>query len=159
MTSFARPGPLGILTAACLALASCGPAPTRTDSAQGDDRTLIPGGNYVLVGMDGGAVPLRNVTLRVEETRLSGNGPCNGYSVDNNAALPSLVLSPIITSQATCKDIGLENRYLSVLQSASLMEFYGGVLKVKSPSTWLIFERGVRADSAVNALDAARGRQ
>lgn len=155
-----RSARFGLPIAACaavFALAACEPtAPPVTD---GEDRGFIPGGDYVLVGMDGAAVPLRDVTLRVEEKRISGKGPCNGYSAQNQAELPAVALAPIVSTKAACKNMQLENRFLSVLQSATAMEFYGGVLKVKSPSTWLIFERGVRADSAVNALDAVRGGQ
>ncbi|RJL16388.1 META domain-containing protein [Paracoccus siganidrum] len=140
--------------AAILALAACEPA-----APPGEDRGFIPGGNYVLVGMDGGTVPLRNVTMLVEEYRISGQGPCNSYSAQNNVDLPQVSLSPIVSTEMACKDSRLENRFLSVLQSATEMEYYGGVLKVKSPSTWLIFEYGVRADSGVSALDAARGSQ
>ncbi|SIS80461.1 META domain-containing protein [Paracoccus saliphilus] len=158
MSRLARLGlPVAVATAA-LALAACEPT-TPPASAGEEDRGFIPGGDYVLVGMDGEAVPLRDVTLRVEEKRISGKGPCNGYSAQNQAELPALALAPIVSTKAACKNLQLENRFMSVLQSATEMEYYGGVLKVKSPSTWLIFERGVRADSAVNALDAVRGGQ
>lgn len=140
-----------------LALAACEPTTTGA-TAGGEDRGFIPGGSYVLVGMDGATVPLRNVTLLIEEKRISGQGPCNAYSAANNAALPAVALSPLVSTKMACKDLKIENRFLSVLQSATQMEFYGGVLKVKSPSTWLIFEHGVRAGS-VNALDVARGTQ
>lgn len=160
MTSFARLGLFGALSVATLALAACEPAPA-TPTAPGDDRSFIPGGHYVLVGMDGQTVPLRNVTLLVEEKRISGQGPCNGYGAVNNAELPALQLSPIVSTKVACKDLKLENRFLSVLQQASEVDYYGGVLRIKSPSTWLIFEQGRRADEAsgVDALAAARGTQ
>ena len=153
-----RPARLGLSLAAVtavFALAACEPSAPPDPN----DRGYIPGGDYVLVGMDGAAVPLRNVTMKVEEKRLSGLGPCNGYSAANTAELPAVALEPIVSNRMACKNSTLENRFFSVLQSASEMEFYGGVLKVKSPSTWLIFERGVRADSSVNALDQVRGGQ
>lgn len=158
MPSPARLGLAGAVTAATLALAACEPVPSAVTVGGGEDRGFIPGGSYVLVGMDGQTVPLRNVTLLVEERRLSGQGPCNSYSASNNAELPAVSLSPIVSTKAACKDLKLENRFLSVLQRATEMDFYGGVLRVKSPSTWLIFEHGVRA-SSVNALDQARGTQ
>lgn len=157
MPSLARIGLAGALTAATFALAACDPA---TTVSSGEDRGYIPGGHYVLVGMDGQTVPLRNVTLLVEEKRLSGEGPCNSYSAQNNVALPAVQLSPIVMTQMACKDMKLENRFISVLQQANEMEFYGGVLKIKSPSTWLIFEHGRRADtSGASALDTARASQ
>ncbi|MDB6176752.1 META domain-containing protein [Paracoccus sp. Z330] len=137
-------------TAATLALASCGPAQIGSGG--------IPQGEYVLVGMDGGTVPLRNVTLVVDGSQISGRGPCNSYSTQNNANLPALELSPIVSTKMHCKDAPLENRFFSVLQTANEMEFYGGVLKVKSPQTWLIFEHGHRADEVqVSAVESARG--
>ena len=150
---------VGALTAATLALAACEPTTPPAGTAPGEDRGFIPGGNYVLVGMDGQTVPLRNVTLLVEENRLSGQGPCNGYSATNNAELPAISLSPIISTKMACKDIELENRFLSVLQQSTAVDFYGGVLRIKSPSTWLIFEHGVRDTSGVSALEQARGTQ
>lgn len=154
----------GAALAASLALAACVPPATSntasSTTAEGgveEDRGFIPGGKYVLVGMDGAAVPLRNISLEIKETSISGTGPCNGYGAVNTVELPAVALTQFQTTNATCKDSKIENRYLTVLQAATNMEYYGGVLKVKSPSTWLIFERGVRADSTVTALDAARG--
>lgn len=147
---------LGLAAAAVttLALASCGPATTSSGSGG------IPQGEYVLVGMDGGTVPLRNVTLVVGDNQLSGRGPCNSYSVTNNASMPALQLSPINSTKMHCKDAPLENRFFATLQSATEMEFFGGVLKVKSPRTWLIFEHGRRAtEPQVDALEAARAAQ
>ncbi len=141
---------------ATMALAACEPTSPGA-LAGGEDRGFIPGGSYVLVGMDGQTVPLRNVTMLVERNRVSGQGPCNSYSATNNAELPAVSLSPIVSTKATCKDQQLENRFLSVLQQANEMEFHGGVLKVHAPSTWLIFEHGVRGSSSVSALDQARG--
>ncbi|SNT72965.1 META domain-containing protein [Paracoccus seriniphilus] len=149
------PAGLGVAvaaTAATLALASCGPAPIETGG--------IPQGEYVLVGMDGGTVPLRNVTLSLAGTQITGRGPCNSFSTQNSATLPALQLSPIASTRMYCKDAPLEGRFFSVLQSATSMEYSGGVLKVKSPETWLILERGHRADEVqVSAVEAARGTQ
>lgn len=149
-----RPTRLGLAAAAVattLALAACGPAtPVETGG--------VPQGEYVLVGMDGGTVPLRNVTLTIAGNQLSGRGPCNSYVGQNNATPPALQLTPIVTTQMHCKDAPLEDRFLATLQSAYEMEYFGGVLKVKSPVTWLIFEHGHRADEVqISALDAARG--
>lgn len=152
MTRIFRTGALVALSAATLGLAACGPAGTVGGSGG------IPTGEYVLVGMDGGTVPLRNVTLVVEPGSVSGRGPCNTYSATNEAALPAMQLTPIVSTQMMCKDMRLETRFLSTLQSATEMEFYGGVLKVKSPQTWLIFEHGHRADEQpVDPVEAARG--
>ncbi len=156
MTRFSRLGFAGASVAATLVLAACEPAPT---TPPGEDRGFIPGGSYVLVGMDGETVALRNVSMLVEERRVSGAGPCSSYSAQNNVDLPQVSLSAINSPRTPCKDSRTENRFLSVLQQATEMEYYGGVLKVKSPSTWLIFERGVRADGAVSVLDAARAGQ
>lgn len=160
MPALTRPRLAAAAVLAATALAACTPVPpaATSTSPDGQDTGFIPGGSYVLVGMDGQTVPLRNVTLLVERDRLSGEGPCNSYSAQNNAELPAVALSPIVSTKMACKDMKIENRFLSVLQQATAMEFYGGVLKVKSPSTWLIFEHGVRA-SSVSALDQARGTQ
>lgn len=158
MPRLARFGTFGALTAAALALAACEPTPP-VDPA--NDRGFIPGGDYALVGMDGATVPLRNMTLTIAEGSISGRGPCNGYGARNNAELPLVALSPLQTTGVACgKNTTIENRFFQVLQSATEMEYYGGVLKVKSPQTWLIFERGVTATQAqVSAVDQARAGQ
>lgn len=157
MSRLARFGTFGALTAAALVLAACEPTP----AVSPDDRGFIPGGDYVLVGMDGATVPLRNMTLTIAETSISGRGPCNGYGARNTAELPLVALSPLQQTGVACgKNATLENRYFSVLQAATEMEYFGGVLKVKSPSTWLIFERGVpEAQAQISALDQARAGQ
>lgn len=159
MTRLARPGTLAMLTAAALALGACAPAAPAVDPV--NDRGFIPGGDYVLVGMDGETVPLRNITLTIGERSISGRGPCNGYGAANNAELPLVQLSPLQQTGVDCgKNARIENRFFSVLQSATEMEYFGGVLKVKSPLTWLIFERGVpEAQAQVSALDQARAGQ
>lgn len=156
MPRLARSGTIGALTAAAFALAACEPT-SAVDPA--NDRGFIPGGDYVLVGMDGATVPLRNMTLTISEGSVSGRGPCNGYGAKNNAELPLVQLSPLQTTNVPCgKNTTVENRFFQVMQSATEMEYYGGVLKVKSPSTWLIFERGV-PEAQLNAVDQARAGQ
>ncbi|MDB6182158.1 META domain-containing protein [Paracoccus fistulariae] len=151
---FSRPFMAVAAAAAVLSLAACeDPAPKT--SAGG-----IPLGDYVLVGLGGRTVPLRDVTLRVEENRLSGHGPCNRYTVENNGDLPALQLGPISSSTQACAvNQDLETSFFQTLQSATSVEYYGGVLKVKAPQTWLIFERGVPKRDQISALDAARGQQ
>ncbi|GGF55440.1 hypothetical protein GCM10011402_04280 [Paracoccus acridae] len=159
MSRLARFGTFGALTAAAFALAACEPATPAVDPA--NDRGFIPGGDYALVGMDGATVPLRNMTLTIGEKSVSGRGPCNGYGAINNAELPLVALSPLQKTNVPCgKNTTIENRFFEVLQSATEMEYYGGVLKVKSPLTWLIFERGVTgAQAQVTAVDQARAGQ
>lgn len=140
---------------ATLALAACEDSKPR--AAVGG----IPLGDYVMVGIGNGTVPLRNVTLQLSEDSIAGRGPCNGYGAKNTADLPALALSGFTSTNATCKDQALEERFFNALRQATEMEYYGGVLRVKGP-TWLIFERGVPASlatSGVSALEAARGTQ
>lgn len=151
---FSRPFLAVTAAAAIFAVAAC------EDPAPKSSLGGIPFGDYVLVGIGGGTVPMRDVTLKIEENRLSGHGPCNGYTVENTAELPALALGQINTSNTPCaKNQNLESRFFQTLQSATTVEYYGGVLKVKAPQTWLIFERGVPMRDQVSALEAARGQQ
>lgn len=147
-----RPGLAAALVAAALTLAACAPEPPRTVGTVNG----VPLGSYVLVGIGNGTVPLRNMTLTVAETSVTGHGPCNSFAAANSAELPAVALGPLQTSQAACDKAQLEQRYFDALRQASSMEYYGGVLRVKGP-TWLIFERGVpAAEAATSALDTAR---
>ena len=146
-----------VVTAAALAatftLAACADDTPKTAVAG------IPMGDYVMVGMGNGTVPLRNITMRVNETSISGVGPCNGYGAKNAAELPAMQLTNFTSTNVACKDLELENRVFQALQQATEMDFYGGVLRVKGP-TWLIFERGLPASMAGgNVVDQARANQ
>lgn len=133
---------------AALGLTACGP----TTGGMGG----VPHGEYVLVGIDGGTVPERNITLSVTPEGISGHATCNSYSAQNTATLPAVSLTPLVTTKMACRGMGLENRYFQVLQTVNEVEYFGGVLKAKSPSTWLIFEHGVpAADLAAGQAGAA----
>jgi heat shock protein HslJ len=133
MTSFRL---AALTTLAALSLSGCG---STTGSGMGG----VPHGEYVLVGIDGGTVPERNITLSVTPEGISGHATCNSYSAQNTATLPAVALTPLVTTKMLCGGMALENRYFEVLQSVNEVEYFGGVLKAKSPSTWLIFEHGV----------------
>lgn len=143
-----------IALAATAALAACEDPQPRTSVAG------IPMGDYVMVGIGNGTVPLRNVTLTLTENAVSGRGPCNSYGANNAAELPQLAVSNFTTTERSCEFQELEDRFFNALRQANEIEYFGGVLRVKGP-TWLIFERGVPAAYAtsVSALDAARGSQ
>ena len=146
--------PLAALGLAALSLAACAPA-----QPAGDPMGGLPANDYVLVGIGNGTVPLRNITLTLRPEGISGRGPCNGYAARNTVPLPAVAFEPLQTTGITdCKDLEVEQRFFNALQSATEMEFYGGVLKIKGP-TWLIFESGRPAAQATDALSAARGNQ
>ncbi|WP_108501896.1 META domain-containing protein [Paracoccus indicus] len=139
--------------AATLTLAACAQQPA------GDPMGGIPANDYVLVGIANGTVPLRNITITVRPEGVSGRGPCNGYAAKNTAQLPAIAFEPLQTTGVTdCKDAAVEQRFFNALQQANVMEYYGGVLRIKGP-TWLIFESGRPANLQTDALSAARGNE
>ncbi|MFN4061723.1 MULTISPECIES: META domain-containing protein [Paracoccus] len=144
---------LALAAIATLTLAACETTPA------GDPMGGIPANDYVLVGIGNGTVPLRNITLTTRPEGVSGRGPCNGYAARNTVPLPAVAFEPLQTSGVSgCADEAVEQRFFQALQQATEMEYYGGVLRIKGP-TWLIFESGRPAESATDALSAARGNQ
>ena len=55
-------------------------------------------GSYRLAGIDGQKVPA-SATLTIAGNQISGQGPCNAYNAQNQAAWPAVALSPIASTR------------------------------------------------------------
>ena len=60
------------------------------------------------------------VTLDLtEQGRIAGQGPCNRYSGENQAALPALRVAALISTKMACPDLTLETVYFTALTAAT----------------------------------------
>ena len=99
------------------------------------------GGMYRLISDDPG---LWRVTLEIENTRVSGQGPCNRYFgsvVQSNTGSNSIQLGPLASTKMACPHLSAEHRYFQELQRASMVEVVpNGVILTTSDETKLVFK-------------------
>ena len=79
------------------------------------------GGIYHLISDD---PALQRVTLEVEDTRVSGQGPCNRYfgSITRpDAGSNSIQVGPIASTKMACPHLSAEHRYFQDLQRVSMV--------------------------------------
>ena len=99
------------------------------------------GGMYRLISDDPG---LWRVTLEIENTRVSGQGPCNRYFgsvVQSNTGSNSIQLGPLASTKMACPHLSAEHRYFQELQRASMVEVVpNGLILTTSDETKLVFK-------------------
>ena len=99
------------------------------------------GGMYRLISDDPG---LWRVTLEIENTRVSGQGPCNRYFgsvVQSNTGSNSIQLGPLASTKMACPHLSAEHRYFQELQRASMVEVVpNGLILTTSDETNLVFK-------------------
>ena len=99
------------------------------------------GGVYRLISDDPG---LQRVTLEIENTRVSGQGPCNQYFgsvVQSNTGSNSIQLGPLASTKMACPHLSAEHRYFQELQRASMVEVVpNGLILTTSDETNLVFK-------------------
>lgn len=105
-------------------------------------------GDWRLVRLtDGGrlqAVPVRSApTLHAEGARVSGSAGCNRYSGSLKVAGAKLSFGPLATTMMACPDYldGLENRFLTLMNSANRFERRGERLTLTGQEGQLVFVR------------------
>ena len=77
---------------------------------------------YRLISDDPG---LQRVTLEIDETRVSGQGPCNRYfgSIEqSDIGSSSIQVGPLASTKMACPHLSAEHRYFQELQRASIVE-------------------------------------
>ena len=79
------------------------------------------GGMYHLISDD---PALQRVALEIEDTRISGQGPCNRYFgsvVQSDIGLNSIQVGPIASTKMACPYLSAEHRYFQDLQRVSMV--------------------------------------
>ena len=99
------------------------------------------GGMYRLISDDPG---LQRVTLEIENTHVSGQGPCNRYFgsvVQSNTGSNSIQLGPLASTKMACPHLSAEHRFFQDLQRVSLVTVVpDGLVLTTSDKTKLIFQ-------------------
>jgi len=99
------------------------------------------GGMYRLIGDD---PALQRVTLEIEDTRVSGQGPCNRYFgaiMHSDTGSNSIQVGPIASTKMACTHLSAEHRYFQYLQRVSMVTVVpDGLVLTTSDKTKLIFQ-------------------
>ena len=99
------------------------------------------GGMYHLISDD---PALQRVTLEIEDTRISGQGPCNRYFgsvVHSDIGSNSIQVGPIASTKMACPHLSAEHRYFQDLQGVSMVKVVpDGLVLTTSDETNLVFK-------------------
>ena len=99
------------------------------------------GGIYHLISDD---PALQRVTLEIDGTRASGQGPCNRYfgSITHiNTGSSSIQVGPIASTKMACPHLSAEHRYFQDLQGVSMVKVVpDGLVLTTSVETKLVFK-------------------
>ena len=99
------------------------------------------GGVYHLIS---DAPALQRVTLEIEDTRVSGQGPCNRYFgaiMHSDTGSNSIQVGPIASTKMACTHLSAEHRYFQYLQRVSMVTVVpDGLVLMTSDQTTLVFK-------------------
>jgi heat shock protein HslJ len=99
------------------------------------------GGMYHLISDDHA---FQRVTLEFEDTRVSGQGPCNRYfgSITHaDTGSISIQVGPIASTKMACPHLSAEHRYFQDLQRVSMVTVApDGLILTTSDQTKLVFK-------------------
>ena len=99
------------------------------------------GGMYHLVSDD---PALQRVILKIEDTRISGQGPCNRYFgsvVQSDIGSNSIQVEPIASTKMACPHLSAEHRYFQDLQRVAFAKVMpNGLILTTRDQTTLVFE-------------------
>ena len=99
------------------------------------------GGMYHLISDD---PALQRVTLEIEDTRVSGQGPCNRYFgsvVQLDIGSNSIQVGPLASTKMACPHLSAEHRFFQDLQRTSMVTVLpDGLILTTSDQTKLVFK-------------------
>ena len=99
------------------------------------------GGMYHLISDD---PALQCVTLEIEDTRVSGQGPCNRYFgsiLHSDTGSNSIQVGPIASTKMACTHLTAEHRYFQDLQRVSMVTVVpDGLVLMTSDQVKLVFK-------------------
>lgn len=96
--------------------------------------------DWNLVEIDGTAATAQT-TLRLEDGRVVGQGPCNRYFGDLTGDLPGFHVENLGSTKMACADLGLEAAYFQTLTAVDHAEMQDGKLTLTGGGHSLRFEK------------------
>lgn len=106
---------------ALMCLLACGP--DETISGYADPQAV-----FVLQAINDGPFAARATIRFPEAGRISGDGPCNGYSATQSAPYPWFDAGPIVATRRACPDLQAETTFFETLTAMRIAEVSGPVL-------------------------------
>ena len=87
---------------------------------------------------------LQRVTLEIEDTRVSGQGPCNRYFgsiAHSDTGSNNIQVGPLASKKMACPHLSAEHRYFQDLQGVSMVTVVpDGLVLTTSDQTKLVFK-------------------
>lgn len=80
---------------------------------------------YHLTELAGAQVPFNATLAFPEEGRVTGRGPCNGFTGNQSAPYPWIAIGPLAVTRMACPSLAQEAAFLAALQEATLVEVQG----------------------------------
>lgn len=103
----------------------------------------IDGIDWILSEVNG--LPwVHDVSLRLDDNRLTGVGPCNAYSGRREGTAPAFGALDLSSTLMACADparMQAEAEYLNMLQQAISVRLDHGQLVLNGPGLMMVFER------------------
>ena len=99
------------------------------------------GGMYHLISDD---PALQRVTLEIDGTRVSGQGPCNRYFgsiAHSDTGSNNIQVGPLASTKMACPHLSAERSYFQELQHISMVKVVpDGLVLIKSGQKKLVFK-------------------
>ncbi|PHO04911.1 META domain-containing protein [Rhodobacteraceae bacterium 4F10] len=111
---------LGLLLSACL----------RDETIAGYDN----GQTWHLTEMQGKPVDAPVTLSFGNRGKVTGQGPCNGFTAQQSAPLPWIAIDQITATEMSCPDLETEMAFFKALESMTLAELSGDVLLLSNDS-------------------------
>ena len=87
---------------------------------------------------------LQRITLEIDGTRVSGQGPCNRYFgsiTHSDTGSNSIQVGPLASTKMACRHLSAEHRYFHELQRVSMVTIVpDGLVLTTSYKTKLVFK-------------------
>lgn len=64
----------------------------------------------------------------LDDGAVSGQGPCNGFSAQQNAPYPWIDIGPILSTKRACADLDAETAYFKALSEMQFAELSGPLM-------------------------------
>lgn len=139
---------LSLCTILVVAATGCGERASRADAAPvSTPLAELDASSWALQQFAGHDLALpedRQVTLKIEGTRLGGRAPCNSYGADLTEREGRVTIGPILSSKMACDRLDLEQAYFAALTQVTSVRRDGANLTLAGADATLVFGAAAR---------------